>query len=1419
MKKYIQYIKYLILSICINRIEKKILKISTKKIIEVEVLLFTICWIILSSFNLNAQNQHITDNLVGRWEFNDRTGRDISGNGNDAVLNENNIYPLSQGQYCIQLLPNTDPIKIQVKEKSSLAISRGTICFWLNVGWIDDTFLAFNNDAVQLNVYRGDFMVRFSGENEFRYWNGILDYDWPKYDMRERAFYGHPRAAVGKQQWHHFAVSYDDEGKRIIGWRDGELISVIDLSTIKTEPLKQKGLTEIALGSNFAGFMDDLRIYNKVLTDFNVRDIYNTNKSIYEGRFDTNKNPNTPETSYKYRNEDQKLYQGWLQYYNTISNSSIKSFTKNIIAEGSNSTIQSAAIELKNSIGKMLGYSPKIRGEVTSGAKVVLGTPETSVWIAKNSKKLRIDKIKDDGFIIKTIKSEGANVLVVAGRIPAGVSFGTFDLIRRIQMGQDFNDVDILENPNVPIRMINHWSFFRGYYGDKWRGGRYNSIFSWKELADGDTKIIRDWARLIASAGWNAICPSEINWDFRNNFLDHLDEVEILADIFRDYGIKLYWSPSYILALDPATTDSLYARVPDFGGYLMKLGSEGQNGDPRPPMANRIADNLKPYGGMCLVRGFVYGNYRYSQDEYRTLIPHDVFAAEDGNYRDNIVLVPKGSAGDWDLSAPIPAIDGDIKKTLRGSELVIDKDFPSSWIEKWKWWLEQDTYRDGPGSLNKHSIHCILGVAMISPSASWTKSPLNMVNYYGLGRLAWNPDLSLNEIYNEWIQQTFGNDKKVIETIKDILYISDDVARKMYMYRGYRGVWLGFDKFLVENKLPYEINKKGIGPATPILKQRILDQYSPGLREIYGDPLRGEEFLSSFHYLPYDYRLSIGRTLIEDIYANPDEAIDLGKIMVNLWKTLDGKIDAQRFYSISINLDDFIKELKEIKKKTVLAFERQTGIKYDKTLEGLTKEKLEAKKVYNIRHFGAIGNGLENDTPAINKTIDACSSAGGGTVFVPSGIYACGSIHLKSNITLVMDAGAILKAMPGLMDPWEENPNDKGLMDPAYYHWEASLIWGKNLENVKIYGPGILDGTSLARSSKIPNGIGDKAIALMLCKNVEIRNLNIREGGHYAILTTACTDVIIDNVNIKTSRDGIDLIQCSNVEITNCHIDAVRYEDGKPVGGDDAIKLGSDFSLGKPLSSENIIIKNCYLASGCNGIQFGSETVAPFRNIRVDNIKINKAGKAGISITSNDGSVIENVRFKNIKMEGTFSPIFIKLSDVARVPEGTYKRGSISNITFEDITATDCYSNIKKGEIASVIWGKPDTPIENIHFKNVSITTKGGNQVESSRMEPTENDQRFPADIGMLPAHTWYLRNVKGISFIDCNFSVEKSDGKPAFVINNISNLLIDKTSLPVSTECSSKISARGVESQNLTIQNCTGMNDRRLKSVINKDF
>ncbi len=874
------------------------------------------------------------DGPVGRWDFDDGTGRDLSGHGHTAILGGTRIYPLGERQACLEVVPDVEPLRIPALPDSPLAIARGTVCLWLNVAWEDSpNVLEYSNGAVEFRFYRRHFQPRFKGEDGFKYSSGILDDDWPKYDMREWAFYPHVRAAVGDSQWHHFAVAYDDQARKIVGWRDGERISIVDLSTVAVKPLLRAGLKEIATGDTFVGFIDDIRIYDRALTDADIHEIFDATKSVYDGRSDTIA-ADRKKTVYEYQTEDRSLYRAWLQYSPPAQQIGTNLLNR-IVAEGSNSSIRTAAAELAQAAKSMFDLKPALETTPGTGSKIILGTPATSPWIRDRDDQLELNRVKHDGFVIKALGEGEEAVLVIAAHVPAGVVFGTFDLIRHIQVGHDLRRLDVLENPKIPIRMVDHWSFFRGFKYDHWRkGSRDNSIYSWEELRTGNTKRVRDWARLMSSAGWNAICPSEVNWDYRDNFLEHLDEVAILAGILRDYGIKLYWSPSYLLALEKDTADQLYTRVPDFGGYVLKLGSEKQNGDPRPPMVNRIADNLQSHGGYALVRGFVYGNNRYAPEEYRNLIPYDIFAPEDGRFRDNVVIVPKASPLDWDFSAPISALDGAIRKNLSGSEMVIDKDWPVSWIEKWKWWLEQDNYRKGPGTLNKFDVDCILGVSMISPSPAWTECPLNMVNYYGLGRLSWNPDLSVDKIYTEWIQQTFGGDPDVLHTIRTILLMSDDVTRKLCLYRGYRGVWIdsGNTDDLTANKSPHTIGPQGMGLASPELRRRVLDQYAPELRAIYDDPIRGEEFLPYFNFISLDYRLSCGRTVCQDFYANLDEAVGMAGQMTELWSRLKDKVDDRRFQYTLDCLTRFTKAAKKQRDEMAKSFEAVTGRRYGETI-------------------------------------------------------------------------------------------------------------------------------------------------------------------------------------------------------------------------------------------------------------------------------------------------------------------------------------------------------------------------------------------------------------------------------------------------------------------------------------------------------
>ena len=415
-------------------------------------------------------------------------------------------------------------------------------------------------------------------------------------------------------------------------------------------------------------------------------------------------------------------------------------------------------------------------------------------------------------------------------------------------------------------------------------------------------------------------------------------------------------------------------------------------------------------------------------------------------------------------------------------------------------------------------------------------------NYYGLGRLTWNPDLTVDEIYTEWIRQTFGDDPDVLETVKTILMMLEEVTRKSYNYRGYRGIWLDSgDPGMAQVKTPYIVNTEGAGVITPVLRERVLAQYAPGLQKIYGDPLRGEAHLTAFHFTRHDQRLSIGRTLIQDIYANMEEAVEMAAQAAELWKTLEGKVDLHRYEYTLKTLVDYTASVRSLTlKKWGTNFEAHTGRKREEVLARLTPEALAKGGTYNVRHFGAVADGKSNDADAINKAITACNAAGGGTVFVSSGVYATGSIRLKSNVTLAVDAGATLKF--------------------SFSDADVSLLIGEDLENVKIYGPGTLDGISNA------------CIVLKRCENVEIRNLNVYRGGDSAIQAEGCDKMLVDNVDIRTDSNGLNLSECRNVMVADCRIDAVRRAYGRPIGGGEAIKVS-----GEGPSSENITVQDCFL--------------------------------------------------------------------------------------------------------------------------------------------------------------------------------------------------------------------------------------------------
>ena len=214
---------------------------------------------------------------------------------------------------------------------------------------------------------------------------------------------------------------------------------------------------------------------------------------------------------------------------------------------------------------------------------------------------------------------------------------------------------------------------------------------------------------------------------------------------------------------------------------------------------------------------------------------------------------------------------------------------------------------------------------------------------------------------------------------------------------------------------------------------------------------------------------------------------------------------------------------------------------------------------FNVKDFGAKGDSTVFDTKAINKTIDAASAGGGGTVYFPAGKYLSFSIRLKSNITLFLDNGAVLIAADpsqgkGGYDSPEPNAWDK-YQDFGHSHWHNSIIWGENLQNISIIGHGMICGKGLTRSGNTKEGIANKAIALKLCRNVILKDISILTGGHFCLLATGVDNMTIYNIKLDTNRDGFDIDCCRHVHISNCSVNSPF---------DDAIVLKSSYALGYP---------------------------------------------------------------------------------------------------------------------------------------------------------------------------------------------------------------------------------------------------------------
>ena len=455
-------------------------------------------------------------------------------------------------------------------------------------------------------------------------------------------------------------------------------------------------------------------------------------------------------------------------------------------------------------------------------------------------------------------------------------------------------------------------------------------------------------------------------------------------------------------------------------------------------------------------------------------------------------------------------------------------------------------------------------------------------------------------------------------------------------------------------------------------------------------------------------------------------------------------------------------------------------------------------RTFNVKDFGATGGGTANDTPAIDKAIAKCNAEGGGTVTFPAGKYAAGSIHLKSNVRLLLDPSAVILGLAGAFEAAEPNAFSK-FQDGGHSHFHDSLLYGENVENVAIIG-GKINGGGPVGHGDPKAGNGDKLITIKVGKNLDFENITHDKGAHFCDPLNDCKGITINHVVIKESRDAVDLMGCSDVQIHDCRFTGC---------GDDTIGVKSDYALGRRINSANIYVWDSYFESGCNGLQFGSETAGDFHNVNFWNIGIGKAKKAGIGITSGDSAVIDGVNYRNITIKGAACPIYLLVWNRMRTGEPGVKVGAIKNVHIQDVTITDCQGPVNVQP--SVISGWAASPFENISLENVKIVYQGGDTDMRTSLVPPNPKDYSPRSFGTRPASAFYIRNGKGLTFKNVEIGFESPDARTPLVLDNVDGVTFDNFKTQKS---SGGRTTRLAKVAGFSVRNSPGLADRQAVTV-----
>ncbi|WP_442844940.1 alpha-glucuronidase family glycosyl hydrolase [Leeuwenhoekiella sp. H156] len=645
-------------------------------------------------------------------------------------------------------------------------------------------------------------------------------------------------------------------------------------------------------------------------------------------------------------------YKLWLQYSKIEQPQRAEQYTaynKNLKLDTGSATAKVIHEELNTAFEGMLNLSPELNGDAPG--LLILKTSALPEKLQNQFKAL--EDLPEDAYAIRATRLDKRDVIVISAASEKGLLYGTFAYLREMQQHKDLSQLDITDAPKIKKRLLNHWdnldrTIERGYAGF--------SIWDWHLLPNLIKEEYIDYARANASIGINGTVLNNVNASAYILQDDYLQKVKALADAFRPYGIQVYLTARFSAPLeigglqtaDPLNAEvqnwwnekakEIYTLIPDFGGFLVKANSEGQPGPnnygrSHVDGANMLAEAVEPYNGIVMWRAFVYSD---EKPEDRAKQAYSEFVPFDGKFKDNVLVQVKNGAIDFQPREPFHPLFGAMPETPLMMEFQITQEYlggmshlaflPKLFEET----LQADTYAKGAGStvakvvdgsLTNTQLTGMAGVSNIGNARNWTGHPFAQANWYGFGRLAWNPELSAKTIAEEWLAQTFTPNPEFVKPMTSLLLDSREAVVNYMtplglhhiMAEGHHqgpGPWvkdLGREDWT--SVYYHKADSLGIGFDRTSTGSDALAQYAPEIEKAYENiETTPQQYLLWFHHVPWDYKLDNGETLWYNLARKYQDGVEEVEAMINTWQEMKPYVGEQVYEKtrmlLSIQLEE-----------------------------------------------------------------------------------------------------------------------------------------------------------------------------------------------------------------------------------------------------------------------------------------------------------------------------------------------------------------------------------------------------------------------------------------------------------------------------------------------------------------------------------